>query len=181
MNNENTPKRNRNMGPGPNRGGGEKPKNFKNAVVRLVKELKNFKVLVIISLILASLSSIISIMAPDKLSELTDEISKGLVVNSENLEEITEKTCFSRMGIAPIFSGVKYKKMLEYIVQKYSEYAIPAIENITSKITEKDIEELFEATRGITKRSEAAEELSETDEYMEKLYILQEEVLLEIY
>ncbi len=66
----------------------EKPKNFKKAIKRLFSELKNFKVLIVIALILASLGSILSIMAPDKLSDLTDEISKGLVVNKDNLEKL---------------------------------------------------------------------------------------------
>lgn len=90
-NNENrTPKRGP-MGPGPKGNPGEKPKNFKSAIKRLLNELKDFKLLIIISLILAALGSVLSITAPDKLSELTDTISEGLVINSENLEEITNK------------------------------------------------------------------------------------------
>ena len=69
----------------------EKAKNFKSAIHRLLKELKNFRVLIIISLILAMAGAILSILAPNKLSDLTDEISKGLVVNTKNLEEITNK------------------------------------------------------------------------------------------
>ena len=86
--NNGSPKRNMGPGHGPNRQG-EKAKNFKSAIARIIKELKSFKVLVVISLILASLGSVLSIMAPDKLSEMTDVISKGLVVNTENLETLT--------------------------------------------------------------------------------------------
>ncbi len=68
----------------------EKAKNFKGAITRLFSELKGFKVLIIIALTLALLGSILSIIAPDKLSSLTDEISEGLVVNSDNLETLTE-------------------------------------------------------------------------------------------
>ena len=57
----------------------EKPKNFKNTIKRLFKELSSFRVLIIIALILALSSSIISIMAPDKLKDLTNEIQKGLM------------------------------------------------------------------------------------------------------
>lgn len=77
-------------GHGPGASIGEKAKNFKGAIARLIKELKNFKVLVIISLILASLGSILTIISPNRLSDLTDEISKGLVVNKENLEILTK-------------------------------------------------------------------------------------------
>lgn len=83
------------------RGTGEKPKNFKTAIFRLVKELKNFKVLIIISLILASLGSVLSILAPDKLSDLTDEISKGLVVNSENLQTVTTNITTNLSEVMP--------------------------------------------------------------------------------
>lgn len=68
----------------------EKPKNFMLAMKRLFKELKDFKLLITISLILAALGSILSIISPDMLSDLTDEISEGLVVNVENLETITK-------------------------------------------------------------------------------------------
>ena len=94
MNNEDTPKNNMRShgphGPGPRGNGGERAKNFKSAMVRLIKELKNFKVLIVISLILAALGSILTIVTPNKLSSLTDEISKGLVVDKENLETLTK-------------------------------------------------------------------------------------------
>lgn len=78
-------------GHGPGSGGYEKPKNFKNAIVRLLKELKAFKVSVILGLLFAAIGSIISINAPKYLSNLTDEISAGLKINSDNLKVITTK------------------------------------------------------------------------------------------
>lgn len=69
----------------------EKPKNFKNAMKRLFSELNKFKVLIAISLILAVLGSILSIVAPNRLADLTDEISKGLVVKTDNLEVLTKE------------------------------------------------------------------------------------------
>jgi len=88
MNNENkTPKKHH----GPNRPV-EKAKDFKGSIKRLVSELKSFKVLIVVSLILAILGAILSILAPDKLSDLTDSISKGLVVDTKNLEELTKIT-----------------------------------------------------------------------------------------
>lgn len=78
-------------GPGMRGGTGEKAKNFKGAMIRLFQELSGFKVLITIALVLAALGSVLSISAPDRLSELTDEISKGLVINSKNLETLTTK------------------------------------------------------------------------------------------
>jgi ATP-binding cassette subfamily B protein len=76
---------------GPMRGGGEKAKDFKSAITRLFKELGSFKILISIALILAALGSVLSIIAPNKLSDLTDEISNGLVINQDNFEELTKK------------------------------------------------------------------------------------------
>ena len=72
------------MGPAP----AEKAKDFKSAIKRLFRELKKHRILIIIALILATVASILSIAAPNKLSELTDKISEGLVVNTKNLEYI---------------------------------------------------------------------------------------------
>ncbi len=77
------------MGPGPV--APEKAKNFKSAIKRLLKELKGFQILILISLILAALGAILSIIAPDHLSNLVNKISDGLVINKENMEVVTEK------------------------------------------------------------------------------------------
>ena len=57
----------------------DKAKDFKGAMKRLFSELKPFKILIFIAIVLAILGSIMSIIAPNKLSDLTDEISKGLM------------------------------------------------------------------------------------------------------
>ena len=57
----------------------EKAKDFKGSIKRLFKELDTYKVLIILSLLLAIVGSILSIIAPDKLSKLTDKISEGLI------------------------------------------------------------------------------------------------------
>ena len=67
------------MGGPPGMGIGEKAKDFKSALKRLFIELKKFRIFIYVSLVLAILSSVLSISAPNKLSDLTDEISKGLM------------------------------------------------------------------------------------------------------
>ena len=69
----------------------EKPKNFKDAIIRLFKELRVYKVFILIALFLASFSAILSIVSPNKLKDLTDEISKGLVINTNNIKELSKK------------------------------------------------------------------------------------------
>ena len=60
-------------------GTGEKAKDFKSAIKRLFKELNVYKILISVAIILAILSSVLSILAPNRLSDLTDEIQKGLM------------------------------------------------------------------------------------------------------
>ena len=79
------------MGHGPMAAAGEKAKDFKSAIKRLFSELHGYKSLIMFSLILAIIGSILSISAPNRLSDLTDEISMGLVIKQDNLKEITNK------------------------------------------------------------------------------------------
>ena len=74
---------------GPRRGAPvEKAKDFKGALKRLIKELKNFELLIIISLILAMFGAMLSIMAPERLSEITDTITQGLRTSNIDIEKI---------------------------------------------------------------------------------------------
>ena len=59
----------------------EKAKDFKGAIKRLFKELKSFRIIIAIALILSIFSSIFSIFAPNRLSDLTNKIAEGLVPN----------------------------------------------------------------------------------------------------
>ena len=72
-----------------------KAKDFKGAIKRLLKELSGFKKLIIISLVLAALGAILTIVTPNILSDLTDEISKGLVLNKDNFEKLTKEVTSS--------------------------------------------------------------------------------------
>ena len=93
MNNEekNTKEERQHHGPPGMRRAAEKPKDLKKAIKRLVQGLKNFKLLILTSLILAALSAILAIFSPNIIKDLTDEISKGIVINSKNLELVTKE------------------------------------------------------------------------------------------
>lgn len=71
------------------RGIHEKPKNLIGTLKKLIKELNSFIPIIVIALVLSITSSIFAIIGPDKLSNLTDELSKGLVLNRNNLNKIT--------------------------------------------------------------------------------------------
>lgn len=83
MNNKPKP---RNVGPGPRVQ--EKPKNFLKALKKLFGYLNHFAPLIIIALLLSSLSSVFSIIGPNKLSDLTDTISKGLVIDKDKFQNL---------------------------------------------------------------------------------------------
>ena len=72
-----------------------KAKDFKGAIKRLLQELSGFKKLIIISLVLAALGAMLTIVTPNILSDLTDEISKGLVLNKNNFEKLTKEVTSS--------------------------------------------------------------------------------------
>ena len=73
-----------------NRGNFEKPKNLSLTVKKLFSYLKSFMPFIIIALIFAGASSVFSIIGPNKLSDLTDELSKGLVLDKNKIEVISK-------------------------------------------------------------------------------------------
>ena len=92
------PKRNENF---------EKAKDFKGSLKKLLHYLNKFHKLILIAFTLAAFSAILSIVAPNKLSDLADIISDGLVPNisdttineimtDENIS-ISDKKEFSNM------------------------------------------------------------------------------------
>lgn len=138
-NNKNTSKHNNEMQY-------EKAKDFKKSIKRTLKELKPFKILVIISLILSALSSILSLFAPDKLKELTDTITEGLVVNQENMKELNEKI------------ATNYQNGMPQEI---------AIDNITISII--DQQQYIEKTKNLTKDTNVNELYKKIQELPESI------------
>jgi ATP-binding cassette, subfamily B, multidrug efflux pump len=56
----------------------EKPKNFKPTMGKLIRYCKSYLPVIIIALIAAAAGTVLQIIGPDKLKDLTNEISKGL-------------------------------------------------------------------------------------------------------
>lgn len=69
----------------------EKSKDFVGSIKRLLSNLKPWKVLMTIAIILAFSSAILSLTAPNKLSSLTDVITNGIRPNTEILQEVVTK------------------------------------------------------------------------------------------
>ena len=68
----------------------EKSKDFKGAIKKLIKYLRPWHTLLAISLTLAMVSAVLSLVAPNKLSDVTDEISVGLTpsITEETVKDI---------------------------------------------------------------------------------------------
>ena len=80
----------RNVGPGRVH---EKPKNFRKSIKKLLSYNKRLRPFYIVAIVLAIASSICSIIGPNKLSELTDEITAGLMAGI-NFERVTNIAIF---------------------------------------------------------------------------------------
>ena len=80
-------------GPGRGMRPAEKSKDFKKAMSNLIKYCKPFLVVIIIAVVLSAASSICSIIGPNYLSDITDEITKGLI-GTMNLDKIKDITIF---------------------------------------------------------------------------------------
>ena len=71
---------------GPNRGVPETSKDFGGSIKRLFNSLNKWRYLLILSLVLAMISAILALVAPNKLSDLTDTITLGISPNiNENI------------------------------------------------------------------------------------------------
>ena len=68
----------------------EKSKDFKNSMIRLLSNLKPWKIIMIVALTLAMISAILALVAPDKLSVLTDTITAGISPDVDKIYEIGE-------------------------------------------------------------------------------------------
>ena len=82
----------------------EKPKDFIGAIKKLLKSLKDYKALIILAVVLAAFSSILSLVSPNKLSDLTDEITKGITINTDNIKSLEEELTKNIKEVGPILN-----------------------------------------------------------------------------
>ena len=125
--------------PRPGRTSYEKAKDFKGSMKRLIKNLNKWKYIMIMALVLAFISAMLALIAPNKLSKFADTISEGLVPNTKKLMQISEK-------INSNFSSCETQNKLlnieEHIELTTDEKII--IDELKSKIiTQEDIKKLL--------------------------------------
>ena len=66
----------------------EKPNNFNKSLKSLLSSLHSFRYLIIIAIILSVFGSLVSLVSPNRLSDITDKITEGIKPNNKKLEEI---------------------------------------------------------------------------------------------
>ena len=144
----------------PRRGPGipfEKAKDFKSSIRRLFSELGSFKILIFSSLILACISAVLSISAPNRLSKLTDEISKGLIINTNNMETLTKKVTTSMQKEMPNVLLMKVTKeniisiMLDSSISDYDKTKLKSMNEknsyeVIKKLSDNTLNKLFDDT-----------------------------------
>lgn len=98
----------RGHGPGGGRGPGEKPKDFKKIWGKMIRYSKKFVPFVLFAAILAMAGSICSLVGPDKLSDMTDMITQGLMgeVDLDGVKSIALTLVFL-YGISAVFTYVQ--------------------------------------------------------------------------
>ncbi len=120
------------------RGGMEQSKNFGQSIKRLFTELRSFRILIFIALVFAVSGSVLSIVAPNQLSKLTDTISSGLVVNQEKFESIvnTVNNKFANINVNEVISSYKLNDL------EKNEFLM-VMTNSSSKSSEEFINDLM--------------------------------------
>ena len=138
--------------------GDEKARDFKSAMKRLFKELKGFKKLIALSLILAALGSILTIFTPNILSDLTDIISEGLVVNKDNLEELTK-------DVTGVFNSDEAKSLFAFNEKKM------ALLMTDSSINPKDLNEFQSTLKKIQETGDIKEFAALSEDILRKVLV----------
>lgn len=85
--------------------GGEKAKDFKGTLGKLISYCKNYMPAIILALVITALGTLLQIIGPDKLKEMANEIMKGLpaLVNGEPILGTIDFTALFNIGMLLIF------------------------------------------------------------------------------
>lgn len=139
------------------RGKIEKPKDLKSSIKRLTKELKDFKLLIGLSIVLAIVGSILTIITPNKLSDMVDEISLGIKPRVENIEPIAkniQKGMKNRGLVSITIDGVEIsvEDQMEFakIMQKSQEKNMD-MKNLSKEDQLKELKKLESFPKSIKK------------------------------
>lgn len=113
-----------------NRNMNDKAKDFRTSIIKLIKYCKPFYKIIIVALICASISSIFTIIGPDKLSDLTDLITAGMASGGMDVDAIL-KICFFLLTIYIIGASLNFVQGL--LMTKATQKTSKMLRNDISK------------------------------------------------
>lgn len=108
----------------------DKAKDFRTSIIKLIKYCKPFYKIIIVALICASISSIFTIIGPDKLSDLTDLITAGMASGGMDVAAIL-KICFFLLTIYIIGASLNFVQGL--LMTKATQKTSKMLRNDISK------------------------------------------------
>ena len=108
------------------RGNGEKSKDFKGSMLKIIKSLKAWYKGIVISLVLAFISAILALIAPNKLSDLADCITKGITprISEQKITEIMNNPSIpfeDKQSLMNIINSVSKEKDSTELLSKVDE------------------------------------------------------------
>ncbi|MBQ4031066.1 MAG: ABC transporter ATP-binding protein [Bacilli bacterium] len=171
----------------------EKSKDFKGSVKKLIKSLKGFHVAILVGLVLAMASSILSLVAPNRLADITDYITAGLKPNVDKLQVVNKEIYGQAISTFTAFYygrdnlGDEQKALLDAIGTEDPNDDIVAFINLDEatlnsivytviiddvKITKEDQFKYFEIMKSMNQDMVNEDLLKKFDEMPESIYSL---------
>lgn len=95
-------------GPMGGMGPGEKPKDFKGTIKKLFRYLGTYRIMIAVALVLAFIGTVFTLIGPDKLSDMTDLITEGIMTQI-NMQEVARIGLLLVVlyGLSSIFSYIQ--------------------------------------------------------------------------
>ena len=171
----------------------EKSKDFKGSMKKLLKSLKKYYVAIIAGLILAMVSSILALIAPRKLSDITDYVTEGLRPNVDKLQEVSGVIYGNTMNnFMVIYSNAELldtetadayiaieKQDREKMVKEFNELPESVLKVITTPVVVDDVTiskedqiKFFQIMKSMNKDTVDEEMLKKFDELPDSIYEL---------
>ncbi len=171
----------------------EKSKDFKGSLKKLIKSLKGYRVALLVGILLAMISSILSLIQPNKLSDVADYVTEGLKPNTEELAKVSEAIYGNTMGnFMVIYSNADLlstetadayiaieQQDKERMIKEFNELPESVLKVITTDIevdgvviSKEDQLKFFEIMKSMDKNTVDQAALAKLDELPESIYEL---------
>ena len=140
-------------GPGGNKHSNMKAKNFGASIKRMLSEMKGFYILIVIAIIMSLGGSILSVVAPDKLAQITNEITAGLMLDQKKIENVSAELMEDPYSPSTIDGQVvtpqEKMRFMEKMQDLQKELEVEGADEINAKQIYSVIDELSESIRNL--------------------------------